>query len=79
MLTLIMQFVLVITALTAITQFIICDEWEIGINYPTLSSVPFEFGVSHKSYSWDNGDHEQEIRIGFVFIVLCFSFFRNQA
>ena len=75
----VLEFVLVITALTIVTLFFGCDEWEIGINYPTLSSVPFEFGVSHKSYSWDNGDTEQEIRIGFVFVVLCFSFFRNQA
>lgn len=77
--TFLLMVSLAITGMVIITNFINCDEWEIGINYPTLSSVPFEFGISHKSYTWDNDDVEQEIRIGFVFVVLCFSFFRNQA
>lgn len=79
MIILILQAVLLIAAMMMVTLFVNCDEWEIGINYPTLSSVPFEFGISHKSYTWDNADTEQEIRIGFVFVVLCFSFFKNQA
>ena len=79
MIILILQAVLLITAMMLVTLWVGCDEWEIGINYPTLSSVPFEFGISHKNYTWDNGDVEQEIRIGFVFVVLCFSFFKNTA
>lgn len=78
-LILVLQAVLLITAMMIVTLFFGCDEWEIGINYPTLSSVPFETGISHKSYTWDNGDTEQEIRIGFVFVILCFSFFKFQA
>lgn len=78
-LTFLLMLSAAITGLIIVTNFIGCDEWEIGLNYPTVSSVPFEFGIAHKSYTWDNGDTELEIRIGFVFVILCFSFFRNAA
>lgn len=75
----VLEFVGVVMGMMVVTLWWSCDEWEIGINYPTLSSVPFELGVSHKSYTWDNEDVEQEIRVGFVFIVLYVSFFKNSA
>jgi len=75
----IIQFVAIITIMMIITFFIQCEDWEVQINYPTLKSVPFEFGVFHKTYKLDDGSYEQEIRIGLIFFVLSFSFFRNDA
>ena len=77
MIILILEFVLLITAMVLITQYLQCDDWEIGLHVPTVSSVPFELGIFHKAYTWDNGDREQEVRIGFIFFVISFSFFRN--
>lgn len=53
------------------------DQVEMGIELSTFKWTSFELGVTNRNYEWDNGDEEQELRIGLFFVTLFVSFFRN--
>jgi hypothetical protein len=57
----------------------IADDVEMGIDICTFRWTSFELGITNRNYSWDNGDEEQELRIGLIFITFFVSFFRNSA
>ena len=52
-------------------------EWAVELAHPRFNS--FELGITNRNYSWDNGDEEQEIRIGLLIITMSVSFFKNSA
>lgn len=52
-------------------------EWAIEMIHPSFNS--FEFGITNRNYEWDNGDSEQELRIGLFIVTLSVSFFKNSA
>ena len=52
-------------------------EWGIELIHPSFNS--FELGITNRNYEWDNGDAEQELRIGLLIITLSVSFFKNSA
>ena len=55
------------------------DEWQFGIELVNPSFNSFEIGITNRNYEWDNGDQEQELRIGLFIITISCSFFRNAA
>lgn len=52
-------------------------EWAIEFIHPGFNS--FELGITNRNYEWDNGDSEQELRIGLFIVTLSVSFFKNSA
>lgn len=56
-----------------------CDEWQFGIELVNPKFNSFEIGITNRNYQWDNGDYEQELRIGFFIFTISASFFRNSA
>jgi len=59
--------------------FYMSDQVEMGIELSTFKWTSFEIGVTNRNYEWDNGDEEQELRIGLFFVTFFVSFFRNGA
>lgn len=55
------------------------DEIEMGIDLSHPAHNSFEFGITNRNYTWDNGDEQQELRIGFVVIIFSISFYKNNA
>lgn len=55
------------------------DEWQFGIELANPRFNSFEIGITNRNYEWDNGDQEQELRIGFLILTISASFFRNSA
>lgn len=55
------------------------DDIEFGMELSTFKWSSFELGVTNRNYTWDGGDEEQELRIGFFFVTFFVSFFRNSA
>ena len=52
-------------------------EWAVELAHPNFNS--FEIGITNRNYEWDNGDEEQEIRIGLLLVTISVSFFKNSA
>lgn len=52
-------------------------EWGVEFTHPSFNS--FEIGITNRNYEWDNGDREQELRIGLFILTIFVSFFRNSA
>lgn len=78
-LTVILIFIGLLTITSLLSGMIEYDEWTIGIEFTLFKFNSFDVGISNKHYSWDNGDHEQELRIGLIFITVFLSSFRNAA
>lgn len=55
------------------------EEWQFAIELVNPSFNSFELGISNRNYEWDNGDREQELRIGFFIFTISCSFFINAA
>lgn len=55
------------------------DSIEWGIDISTLRSTSFELGITNRNHVWNNQEEEQEFRMGFFFITIFISFFRNSA
>jgi hypothetical protein len=52
-------------------------EGSIELAHPSFNS--FELGITNRNYNWDNGDEEQELRIGLLIVTISVSFFKNSA
>ncbi len=78
-LTVILIFIGLLTITSLLSGMIGCDEWTVGLEFNLMKFSNFELGISNRNYTWDNDDHEQEFRIGLVFITIFFSSFRNNA
>jgi len=52
-------------------------EFSIELAHPRFNS--FEVGITNRNYNWDNGDEEQELRIGLLIVTISVSFFKNSA
>lgn len=55
------------------------DEWQFGLELANPSFNSFEIGITNRNYEWDNGDKEQELRIGLFIMTISCSFFTNAA
>ena len=78
-LTVITVFITLLTIMALVSGFVGCDEWTLGLEFNLFKFNSFEIGITNRNYEWDNGDHEQELRIGLVFVTIFFSSFRNSA
>ncbi len=78
-LTVILIFISLLTIMALVSGFVGCDEWSVGLEFNLFKFNSFEVGITNRNYEWDNGDHEQELRIGLIFITVFFSSFRNNA
>lgn len=78
-LTVILVFITLLTVMSIVTGLIGCDEWTLGLEFNLFKFNSFEVGISNRNYTWDTGDHEQEIRIGLIFVTIFLSSFRNAA
>lgn len=78
-LTVILVFIGLLTITALLSSIVGCDEWAMGLEFNLMKFNSFEVGITNRNYQWDNGDHEQELRIGFIFITVFFSSFRNNA
>ena len=79
MLIIIIASIVLFIALPILIGMSTSDEWQFGIELVNPSFNSFELGISNRNYEWDNGDHEQELRIGFFIITISCSFFTNAA
>lgn len=77
--TVIVIFIGLLTITSLLSGIIGCDEWAVGLEFNLFKFNSFEIGITNRNYEWDNGDHEQELRIGLVFVTIFFSSFRNSA
>ena len=77
--TVITVFIVLLTIVALLSGFVGCDEWAVGLEFNLFKFNSFEVGITNRNYEWDNGDHEQELRIGFIFVTVFFSSFRNNA
>lgn len=71
--------VVVITLVAIITGFRGYDSYEMGIDFVIPGSTTFEIGITNRHYDTQNGNIEQELRIGLFFIIFFIVFFRNDA
>jgi len=79
MLIIIIAAIVLFIALPIILGISSSDEWQFGIELANPSFNSFEIGITNRNYEWDNGDKEQELRIGFLIITISCSFFTNAA
>lgn len=79
MMNILIMVVILLTVMALVMGIAMADdtEWGIELIHPSFNS--FEFGISNRNYKWDNGDEEQEIRVGLVIVTLSVSFFKNSA
>ncbi len=71
--------VVVLTLIAIITGFRGYDSYEMGIDLVIPGSTTFELGITNRHYDTQNGNIEQELRIGLFFIIFFIVFFRNDA
>lgn len=79
MVTIIVSVIVLFIALPIISGIVGCDEWQFGFELVNPRFNSFEIGITNRNYEWDNGDVEQELRIGFLIFTISASFFRNAA
>jgi hypothetical protein len=70
---------LVLTLIALFTGLRGYDSYEMGIDFVIPGSTTFEIGITNRHYDTQNGNIEQELRIGLFFIIFFIVFFRNDA
>lgn len=79
MLTIIISIIVLFIGLPILIGLSNSDESEFGFEIVNPGFNSFEIGITNRAYQWDNGDSEQELRIGLLLLTISFSFFRNAA
>ena len=74
-----LPIVIGLVVMTIVMGVAMSDDIEFAIELAHPSFNSFELGITNRNYNWDNGDEEQELRIGLLIVTISISFFKNSA